>query len=148
MATAPQIAIIHTLISKLKISDEDYRVMLSSYGMKSSKGLSFQNAKTFIQTLINMDTGKVYQPSEKPKRFSNLGNREDMAYPEQLRMIEAMWCEVSYAPTIEGKQEAFQKFIKNKWGIERVEWLPRNLVGRVVKTIQAMKQGARKRESN
>lgn len=139
MATPSQKAIIHTLVGKLKISDEDYRTMLASYDVSSSKDLPFKQATELVKTLIRMAEGKnIYAP--KTKRFQHLGNRNDMAYPEQLRMIEAMWCDVSYMPTIEAKREALNKFLKKKWNIERIEWLPRSHVGRVVKTIQSMKK--------
>lgn len=145
MPTPGQKAIIHTLVSKLKITDEDYRSMLDSFGVKSSKDLTFAKATELIKVLVKMADGKdVYMPSGQPKRFQNLKNRDnDMARPEQLRMIEAMWCEVSYMTTLEEKREALKKFLKNKWKIDRLEWLPRSYVCRVVKTIQAMK-GAKK----
>ena len=141
MINKRQIAIIHTLISKMQIPDDYYRDMLAAFGVSSSKNLSYHHATEFITQLVKKSQGKgVYNPTPNPDpRFNARGNRHGEAYPAQLRKIEAMWCEVSRMQTIEEKRAALNSFLKNKWNIERIEWLPKNLVGRVIKTIASMK---------
>jgi hypothetical protein len=134
-----QIKIIHTLTSKMKLPDEHYRDMLASYKVNSSKDLSFEQAVKFIQSLVKVAEKKGVYVKKQPE-FSNLGDRNDYAYPAQLRKIKAMWSAVSRMETSKQKADALNSFLKNKFKIERIEWLPREMVGRVIKSISSIKK--------
>lgn len=137
-----QIKIIHTLISKIPVSDEDYRAMLGGYSVSSSKDLSFEDAKEFVDILSKIAEKKgVYVKNGGGKaRFSSMGNRDERAYPAQMRKIEAMWSDVSYMTTAEDKRSALNSFLSRRFGIDRIEWLPRNMVGKVIKSISSIKK--------
>jgi hypothetical protein len=133
-----QIKIIHVLISKMHIPDEHYRDMLSSYRVDSSKELSFEQATEFVNSLAKMAEKKGVYVKHEPA-FSNLGSRNDMAYPGQLRKIKALWFEKSRMQSSDDKLKALNSFLKNKFKIDRIEWLPRNMVGKVIKSIESIK---------
>jgi hypothetical protein len=141
--TKDQIKIIHTLIHKMKLSDDDYRAMLSGYGALSCKNLTFENAVYFISTLAKMaEQNGVYtkpQQHQPQRKYDKLGARNDYAYPAQLRKISYEWSQVSRMSTQADREKALSSFVKNKFGIDRIEWLPRNMVGKVLKSIQSIK---------
>jgi len=141
MIIKSQIIMIKMLQKKLELSDDEYKAILSGFGVDSCKDLSFSDAKILVDKLQAEAIAKGIWNQRKPKilkRFENLGKRKGMASPAQLRMIESMWCGVSTQPTLEDKQAAFHIFLRNRFKIERIEWLPSNMIGRVVTTIKAM----------
>ena len=90
----------------------------------SSKELSFEEAKEVINAMIRA-TGKS-------------GDRPGYATRKQIAMLLAMWHEVSVAPPKE-QRAAFDKFIRNRFGIGCLNWLPKDMVGKVKCTLEAMK---------
>lgn len=146
MATKDQVVIIHVLKSKAKMSDEDYRSLLSGYQARSSKDLDVEQAADLVERLKRLAPEQEQAPG--PKRFDNIGKRHGWATPKQLRMIEAMWMDVSRAGDREAKVKAFGTFLGNRFGISRMEWVPVELVGKVVKTLCAMKAQQQKESLN
>lgn len=137
--TKDQVKIIHVLISKMKMPDEHYRDMLASYKANSCKDLSFEQATEFTRSLVILAEKKGVYVKREPE-FNNLGPRNDMAYPSQLRKIKAMWSAVSRMETSKQKADALNSFLKNKFKIDRIEWLPREMVGKVIKSISSIKK--------
>lgn len=144
MPTKDQIVLIHVLKSKLKLPDEHYRDMLAAFKVCSSKDLSDLAAREFIDTL------KARLPAEERQstRHSRLGNRDARAFPQQLRLIEALWATVSRQPTLSAKQEALNTFLARRFGVSRIEWLPRRQVGKVVFTLKRMQHQEENRVHN
>lgn len=135
-----QIKIIHTLVHKMHIEDEHYRAMLSGYNVSSCKDLSFEQAVVFISALAKMaEQNGAYTKPQAQRQYDKLGARNDYAYPSQLRKIAYEWSLVSKMPTREERGKALSSFVKNKFGIDRIEWLPRNMVGKVLKSISSIK---------
>ncbi len=140
--TAKQIKKIHTLISKLKMSDSEYRFLLSEYWVNTSKDLSYIEAQALIQRLEEraLKAGVWSRYSERGKiRYEDLGKRQGMATPKQLRMIEAMWKEVSHIHNIERRQMALRRFIFRIVGVSDMRYLEAHHVPKVMKAIKAMK---------
>ena len=137
--------IVHTMLSKIGMNDDEYRALLySSFSVDSCKGLLFYQANQLIHKLecIGIAAG-VWEKKEKKgyaARFEDLGRRGGMASPAQLRMIEAMWCEKSFMPTLKAKQKALNVFLNNKFGIARIEWITDDMVRNIVKAIKGMKK--------
>ncbi len=120
-----QIAAIHVLKAKLKLSDENYRAILSGYGVESSKDLNEKDAKDLIKRL---------------NAVANKDNREfryipDRATPRQIRKIKALWQNYSRAKT----EESLNKFVKRTTGIDRLEWLRVDDATKVILGIQKLK---------
>ena len=145
--TPAMIKKIHWLKSLMKMEDDEYRIILESYCVKSSKELSERVAIELIGKLESMAissgcTITVHHGKKKAtldtKRWDFLGNREDMATPVQLRHIEGLWVQVSKQPTLKEKQDSLHVFLKNRFGIGRVEWLREDQVSKVKRAIAAM----------
>lgn len=137
-----QIKKIHTLKSKLKLSEDRYHDMLSAYDVESSKSLSFDDAIHFIASLVSqaekagVNNFVVVKPS---RNYESFGKSNDHATPAQMRKIAAMWSEKSYCASHDDKMAALDKFLSNRFNIDKLVWLPREMVGKVIKTIESMK---------
>jgi Protein of unknown function (DUF1018) len=73
-------------------------------------------------------------------RFSDLGYRDGMATPKQLRMIEAMWMDVSKMPTYAAREKALSGFLKRITGVENLRFVEDWMVQKIVKAIDHMKR--------
>jgi Protein of unknown function (DUF1018) len=120
------------------IGEDDYRALLLGYGVESCKELMQTDALRLIGFLTKLvEPGKASR-KETGKKYDYLGRRLDMATPKQLRMLEAMWKEVSYQPTVAKRNEAWSAFLKNKFDRVSPEHIEIDLVQRIVKTLQVM----------
>lgn len=135
--------LIHTLVSKLGMPDEDYRAFLSGWNVSSSKQLNGVQAKEVIRSLEAMGEKKgVWQSprSGSKKKYDDLGDRPGMAAPKQLRMIEAMWADVSRQPNSASRALALRSFLKRIVGIEEITWLEPIHVRKITRALMAMKK--------
>jgi hypothetical protein len=134
MATVSQKAMIHTLIGKLNIPDEQYREMLSVYGVTSSADKTFTvpKATAFIKALIAKAKGTNIVTSN--KKNAPAGYATDA----QKSMLLKMWYQISRQPSAAEKDEAFTKFVKNKFKIDNLRWLPSSSVPKIKHTLEAM----------
>lgn len=143
-----QKAKIHILKSQLKLSDEEYGAALNSYGVSTSKDLSYQQAADLIKELNNLlpkemrDNHYPLGQANGNRKYDELGIRwneqlkQHYATPKQLRMLEAMWMT---SQRVEHKsEEAFLKFVKRISGIERLEWLMMSDVRKIKKAIESL----------
>jgi hypothetical protein len=73
-------------------------------------------------------------------RFSDLGYRDGMATPAQLRMIEAIWIDVSRMPNYAAKQKALKGFLRRITGVEELRFVEGWMVRKIITAIQHMKQ--------
>lgn len=140
-ANYKQIRLIHALKTAMDMDDSAYRAALSEWNVSSSKELEQFQATLLIKNwehkAIKMG---AWQPKGKQK-YENWGGRLGyMATPAQLRMIEAMWAEVSYTSGYSKRAKALQRFIKRIVGIDDLKWLQRNQVEKIIKALQAMKK--------
>ncbi|HSV43254.1 MAG TPA: phage protein GemA/Gp16 family protein [Candidatus Bathyarchaeia archaeon] len=152
MATTAQIKFIHVLIGKLQLLDDHYRDMLAAYNVSSSaaEGFTVVMANELIDCLIKMANERgvdvvslnaaCFKKADVFAYLNNLGSRPGYATYGQLCKIVYLWWEVSVQKTDIGKWEALRTFIKNKWEIDRIEWMPIELVSKVIKTIEAMQK--------
>jgi hypothetical protein len=139
MPTALDIKLVHTLKHAIGLDESEYRAVLYSFGVESSKQLSHELALSLISKLEAIGITKgVWKKSQKKLRWDDFAGRPDMATPAQLRMLEGLWVSVSRQPTLKEKQESFHRFLQNRFGISRVEWIESVQVGKIRKTIMAM----------
>jgi hypothetical protein len=119
--TKEQIKIIHIAKNQLKISDDNYKDILSSFNVSSSKDLSYQNANEVIEAFKKL--GFSQHPKRKMK-YDELGYRKGYATPKQLRMIEAMW--LSSENVQKKDSESLRRFIKRIANIDKkngLKWI-------------------------
>lgn len=139
MATAFQIRKIHILKSKLKISDSDYREILYSYNVKSSKDMDYLNAAKLIDTLAK-DAMAQNLWVELPKKYFQLERTNKMATPAQLRMIEGLWWELSYQRTDEFARKSLRRLLRKKLKIYDIMFLTKKDANKAINMIKAIKQ--------
>ncbi|HON11390.1 MAG TPA: regulatory protein GemA [Chitinispirillaceae bacterium] len=137
MISLRQVKAVHALKSRLGFSDDDYRhLLVSNYNVDSSKDLTFNQARELIDSLVRMGIkeGKIVPAGE---------DRPGLCTKKQAGMLLAIWREVSFLPA--GEQHAvFDKFIRNRFGVGCLKWLPKEMVGKVRHTLLAMKNAKEK----
>lgn len=142
MASKAQIITIHALRRTLKLEDGEYYGMLESYGVKHSNELSFESAKALLDRLskIAEACGK-WKRNTTGKRHEHLADRVgDFATPKQLRMIEALWTEVTFVRGTDEQRKALRHFLDKHFRVSALQFLTQDKVGKVIRTLQAMKR--------
>ncbi len=135
MSDTTQLKIIHSLVRDLGCTDDEYRDMLySQFKVNSSKHLSDDDARTFILCL------KEKLGIAGGKKWDHLAGRPGSATPAQLRMLEAMWKEVSKMRSPRERREALEALLRNRLSVRGgLLWLEQKDVQRAVKLLKAMK---------
>lgn len=134
---------IHWIKRQAGMSEEEYRTMLASYGVESSKELSYWEGVDLIKKMEGLVKNKI-RHKDNLNRYEELGIRWDevrgeyMATPKQLRMIEAMWC--THSLVDQKNEEALRKFVKRITGVDRLEWLYMSDIKKVVNAIKRLKR--------
>lgn len=134
--------LIHTLVSRLGMPDDQYRQMLRDRcGVETSRALTPIQQRTLVEdlnTLLPEDRRlRITGAGGARRRFEDLGTREaQYATPAQLRMLEATWVERSRKPTRQEAQAALNEFLLKRFGIGKIEWVLKDQVGRILKALQ------------
>jgi len=84
-------------------------------------------------------TGKPLMSGFK-HRYDELGHRDGMASPAQLRMIEGMWMEVSRMTTYAARERALEGFLKRVVNVQQMEWIENWMVQKIINAISHMKR--------
>ncbi|MEO0258980.1 MAG: phage protein GemA/Gp16 family protein [candidate division WOR-3 bacterium] len=134
MASKKQIIIIHTLKKKLGWDDEVYRKFL----LKNTDGFC-ESSKEIADETLDRIIAKM-KLMAKNYDFEDFNNREGMATAKQLRMISAMWKEVSYIKDEKLRLKALDRFVKKICGVDSIRFLKSVDVKKVVRAIQSMKE--------
>lgn len=143
MATTSQIRKIHTLKNTLGLDDDLYREMLMSFGVCSSKDLTYTESIIFIDILED----KAVERSlwvKKPKKYEELNRDNKMATDAQLRMVEGLWREVCYFDNDKFAKTSLRKFLKSKHRVDDVMFLTRKKASKVIQSLLAMKKNIKK----
>lgn len=126
--TNKQLSKIHTLKTKKGISEENYRDALLSYGVKSSKSLTKEQAAHFISVLEGKPQRKKYAELE--------GRYEYLATPAQLRYIEKLWEKIAR----DKSKDALRAFIKSKVDVDDVTFLTKQKAAKIIYILQKMEE--------
>lgn len=143
MATISQIKKIHTLKNILGLDDDLYIEMLMSFGVQSSKNLTYTEAAVFLEILEDKAAEQNLWKKQ-PKKYANLNRNQDMATQAQLRMIEGMWREICYYDTDEFARKSLRKFLKSKFKVDDVMFLRKHTAIKVIQAISGMKKNLEK----
>lgn len=128
-----QIKIIHTLKSKMGMSESDYRQRLERAGVKSSKELTFEQAKRFINSL------KRDEAKKNGKVYAGKAYGSERISERQISMVRAMWEEVSYLSDPAAREAGLNALVKRLYHVDMLNWLPRRDAEKLVKTLWCMK---------
>ena len=146
MATISQIRKIHTLKNVIGLEDDLYREMLMSFGVQSSKNLTYTEAIIFTEILEEKAVA-LNRWRKQPKKYEGLNRGEKMASDAQLRMIEGMWREVCYFDNNEFAKKSLRKFLKSKFKVDDVMFLTKAKACKVIQALQAIKKSLKKKKS-
>jgi len=140
--------LIHTLVSRLGMPDDQYRQMLRDRcGVETSSALTPSQQRDLAQdlnALLPKDSRmRITGAGGARRRFEHLANREaQYATPAQLRMLEATWVERSRKPTRQEAQDALNEFLLQHFRIGRIEWILKDQVGKILKSLQQVDPAA------
>lgn len=139
MATPSQIKRIHILKSLLGLDDDLYREMLMSFGVCSSKDLTFTEASVMLDILeTRAEERNLWK--RMPKPYEDLNRDNKMATPPQLRMIKGLWREICYFDNNEFANKSLRKFLKTKFKVDDINFLTKTKAIKVIQAIKAIKQ--------
>jgi hypothetical protein len=115
------------------MDDSEYRQMLrDNYGKSTSKeltpGQQIELVK-FLQKQLRAKNGGRWDGFRRSSPW--------MATPRQMRAAEAMWASVSRAEP-ENRERALHSFCKRITGIDRLEWLGKSDIRKLMKAMAAM----------
>ncbi len=128
--------------------DQDELRNISAPGIIGHR-LSAATVGEIIEVIRHITGGEAdgFRKSEQPgnfkDRFEDLGLRDGMATPFQLRKIEAMWMSVSIMRTRHDKEQALNRFLKRIVGVEHLRFVEDWQVQKIVKAIESMKRKTR-----
>ena len=144
MATTSQIRKIHTLKGLLGLEDDLYRDMLFSFGVCTSKDLTFTEAAVLLDIL---ETKAVERNlwKKQPKKYDDLNQRDNMATPPQLRMIKGLWRDICYVNNDQTATKSLRKFLKSKFKIEDIRFLTKAKATKVIQAIKGIQKNLKKR---
>jgi phage gp16-like protein len=136
MANPAQIKKIHALTGAMKMEDADYRALLSTFGVKSSKRLAIGKAEDLIKDLEDKAVALGVWQKRKPARKA--GTSRKLADDAQSKKIRALWIQLFEEGKIQNSSEqALAAYVKRMTRVDRLEWLT---VNQASKVIEAMKK--------
>lgn len=129
---------IKTLQRLAVISDDDYRALLEGYGVSSCKGLNVFDARKLIDFLQGL-VDKIPEKQQFKRPYEDLSKRPSyMATQKQLRMLEAMWMEVTWQKNRKRALDAYAVWLNSRYGIGSPEWIERDQVGKIKLSLERM----------
>lgn len=148
-----QIKAIHAVIHKLGMDDGDYRAILDSrYKAKSCKDLSWRQAEELLESLNGgkaemRGSGKPHQrinASSHLLKYQDMDGRPGFASGAQLRLIDAMWNQVTRAEGYDAQEKALDGFCRRVAQVAGLRMVKGWQVEKIIKALEAM--GAVKKE--
>lgn len=148
-----QIKAIHAVVNKLGMDDETYRhVLHSRCGVTSCKDLSWRQAEELLEGLNGgkadkRGSGKPHQrftASTHTLKYQDMDGRPGFASGAQLRLIDAMWDQVTRAEDEEAKEKALDGFCRKIAQVAGLRMVKGWQVEKIIKAMEAM--GAVKKE--
>lgn len=143
MVSSFQIKKIHTLKNLLSIDNDLYIDMLMSFGVQSSKNLTFTEANILLEILEEKAVAQNLWVKQ-AKKYESLKRNENMASSAQLRMIESLWREIAYINNDKFSKSSLRKFLKNKFKIDDIMFLTKTKATKVIQGIMAIKKSIKK----
>lgn len=151
-AIQSQLAKIHIAKKELRMDEADYRNAIRFYGVEHANQLTYDDAEELIEKFKQagaLTQKPIPYPSQREgskngwgkNKYTKLDNREPVyARSSKLRMIEALWREVSNSKT----DESLQVFIKNRTGVDHITFLFADQARIIITALQHMKQNKNK----
>lgn len=139
MISATQIKKIHTLKNVIGLEDDLYLDMLMSFGVQTSKNLTYAEAAIFIEILEEKAIA-LNRWVKRVKKYADIKRDTKMATPAQLRMIEGMWRDICYFDNDKFAKKSLRKFLKTKFKTDDIIFLSKSKAIKVIQAIKGIKQ--------
>ena len=136
MPDKSKIKLIHVLKTKLGLTDDEYRILLGTYKVESSKDLSAIQAQHLIDTMYQLAKARGIST----RAAGDSARSRWFASPSQLRLIDARWHDVSRAKTAEERSHALNVWLHKQFGFGGLNMVPRSKVGAIIYAIKQMTQ--------
>lgn len=156
-----QIKAIHATIHKLGLDDDAYRsILMTRYGVDSCKRLTWRQAEELLGSLNNnspqppltsrggagnpppLDKGGL-RGVKGVKKYQDMDGRPGFASGAQLRLVDAMWHQVTKAEGEEAQEKALDSFCRRVAQVAGLRMVKAWQVEKIVKALEAM--GAEKK---
>lgn len=136
MPTTSQVIKIHSLRNRLNLDDATYRAVLERYGASSSKKLTAQAMASCLNYLEAqaVEAGVWQSRGGAPAPWRRPGAASDA----QLRMIAAMWRQVSRQKSEADRKTALDAFVKRITSKPKLAWCGHRDIEQLVKALEAM----------
>jgi len=159
-----QIKAIHATVHKLGLDDDAYRNILETrYGVDSCKRLTWRQAEELLAGLNGNNSpqppltsrGGAGNPPPldkgglrgvkgyRPLKYQDMDHRPGFASGAQLRLVDAMWHQVTRAEGDEAQEKALDSFCRKIAGVAGLRMVKAWQVEKIVKAMEAM--GAEKK---
>ena len=134
--TPGQIKKLHALKRALGFDDATYRTVLERFGVASSKDLSAKSMANLLDhlELQAVDAGVWQARGGAPAPRQRPGAASDA----QLRMIAALWKQVSRQPSEETRTTALEAFTKRITSKPKLAWCGQKDIEKLVAALVAM----------
>lgn len=133
--TQGQVKLIHVMLTRQGIDDEDYRAMLESlYGVATCKKLTRQQANELLTRLGAGQKPKLPQPKPAPPRRRD-ANVATLATPAQHQLIHALIHEIKWR--MQPPAAAYAAWLQHNQSLAKVRTTAE--AARVIRGLKAIK---------
>jgi len=135
LATTAQIRKLHALKRALGFDDDTYRAMLEQFGATSSRDLGGQAMARCLDDLeAKAAQAGVWQIRNMPPK----PRRPGAASEAQVRMVRALWKQVSRQTTDQDRATALDALVKRLTSKPRLTWCGHLDIATLVAALEAM----------
>jgi hypothetical protein len=141
-ASKNQLARIHIAAKDLGLDDVVYRqILINETGKRSAADLTYGQARTVIEYFEAAGwRPKTDRSGDGEKRgHGDKKHRPGFASPRQVRMIQGMWADLSYAPK-EKQAGALREFLHRIAGVSDLNFLSDVGAVKVISALLAMRK--------
>ena len=137
---------IKTLQGLSGITEDQYRALLSGYGVESCTHLTVVDGRAVCDCLQKMVDRIPEKAQFKTKTYADLAGRSaEMATVKQLRMLEVMWMQVTWQKNRKDAIAAYHDWLKNRFNVGTPEWIERDRVSAIKRALESMLYQARQK---
>lgn len=144
-----QIKAVHAIKGKLGLDDDAYRDILHSrFSVASCKDLTWQQAEELLETLDGGGPSRPARRAPRPgKKYADMDGRPGFASGAQLRLIDAMFHQVTRAEGEEAITKALDSFVSRIASVAGLRMLKGWQVEKIVKALEGMGAEIKRGES-
>jgi hypothetical protein len=129
------LAKVHIAANQLGLEEDTYRMALENLtGKRSAKDLS---NRQIIQVINHFKEGG-WQEKTKPKKYEDLGRRDDSApTPAMLRKLDALFHDICYS---ENQDLALFRFLFKRFKISHPRFLERKTCNAAIEAVKKIRE--------